>query len=145
MKKYYIAAFVPEKEGNYSVYFPDIPGAVTGGDTLGECTEYGEDILEETLRELVVSQKSIPDPSLLNEVKEKVILMRQESGLETPIETHYQLFPVPSLDMTPVKITVSLPKAVLAQADKKAREYGFTRSGLLAQAVRAYSPAQTET
>jgi hypothetical protein len=28
---YYIAAFVPEKEGNFSVYFPDIPNCVTGG------------------------------------------------------------------------------------------------------------------
>jgi predicted RNase H-like HicB family nuclease len=138
MKEYYIAAFVPEREGNFSVYFPDIPGAVTGGNTLEECADYGEDILKEVLRELVANRKAIPKPSSLNEIKKKVTAIRQESGFETPIETHYQLFPMPSLDMTPVKITVSLPKAILQQADKKAHERGYTRSGLLARAVEAY-------
>ena len=138
MKKYYIAAFVPEKEGNFSVYFPDIPGAVTGGETLEECAEYGEDILEATLRELVGNNKPVPRPSSLEEARKKVTAMRLESGLATSGATHYQLFSMPSLDMTPVKITVSLPRAVLEQADQKARAYGFTRSGLLARAVEAY-------
>jgi predicted RNase H-like HicB family nuclease len=138
MHKYYIAAFVPEKEGNFSVYFPDVPGAVTGGYTLEECAEYGADILEDILRELTAEKKSIPAPSDKEAVKSNVAKMRQESGLDMPDEVHYQLFRAPSLDMVPVKITVSLPKAVLEEADRKAKTYGFTRSGLLAQAVRAY-------
>jgi len=139
MKTYYIAAFVPEDEGNFSVYFPDIPGAVTGGNTLEECAEYGEDILKRVLRRLSANKKDIPKPSSLSEVKKLVIAMRQESGLETSKETHYQLFSMPSLDMTPVKITVSLPKAILEQADQKAHVYGYTRSGFLAKAVEAYA------
>ncbi|MDL2314021.1 type II toxin-antitoxin system HicB family antitoxin [Desulfovibrio sp. OttesenSCG-928-C14] len=137
-KKYYIAAFVPEKEGNFSVYFPDIPGAVTGGYTLEECAEYGADILEDILQELAAEKKAIPEPSSLESVQAKVKAMRRESGLELPESTLYQLFKAPSLDMVPVKITVSLPKAVLEEADRKAREYGMTRSGLLSQAVQAY-------
>jgi predicted RNase H-like HicB family nuclease len=138
MKKYYIAAFVPEKEGNFSVYFPDVPGAVTGGDTLEECADFGADILEDILQELAAEKKSIPAPSPLEEVKKKVAAMRAESSLDLPDDTLFQLFPAPSLDMVPVKITVSLPKAILEEADKKAKQYGFTRSGLLAQAVQVY-------
>ncbi|MDR1685278.1 MAG: type II toxin-antitoxin system HicB family antitoxin [Desulfovibrio sp.] len=138
MRKYYIAAFVPEKEGSFSVYFPDVPGAVTGGYSLEECAEYGADILEDLLQELAAAKKPIPEPSNMETVKRKVAKMRKESGLALPDDVHYQLFLAPSLDMVPVKITVSLPKAILEEADKKAEVYGFTRSGLLAQAVRAY-------
>jgi hypothetical protein len=71
-------------------------------------------------------------------VKSNIAKMREESGLDMPDEVHYRLFRAPSLDMVPVKITVSLPKAVLEEADRKAGTYGFTRSGLLARAARAY-------
>ncbi|MDR2604798.1 MAG: type II toxin-antitoxin system HicB family antitoxin [Desulfovibrio sp.] len=138
MRKYYIAAFVPEKEGNFSVYFPDAPGAVTGGYSLEECEEYGADILEDLLQELAAAKKPIPEPSNKESVQRKVSEIRRESGLAMPDGVHYQLFRAPSLDMAPVKITVSLPRATLEEADKKAEAYGFTRSGLSAQAVRAY-------
>jgi predicted RNase H-like HicB family nuclease len=138
MRKYYIAAFVPEKEGNFSVYFPDVPGAVTGGYTLEECAEYGADILEDILRELAAEKKQIPEPSDEETVKRRVAKLREEGGLDMPDGVHYQLFRAPSLDMVPVKVTVSLPKAVLEEADRKAKTYGFTRSALLALAVRAY-------
>jgi hypothetical protein len=111
---------------------------VTGGYTLEECAEYGADILEDILQELAAAKKSIPEPSEKESVKRKVAEMRAESGLDMPDDVHYQLFRAPLLDMVPVKITVSLPKAVLEEADKKAKSYGLTRSGLLAQAVRAY-------
>ena len=138
MHKYYIAAFVPEKEGNFSVYFPDLPGAVTGGYSLEECAEYGADIMEEVLRELTAAKKAVPEPSGKAEVAAKVAAMRRTSGLDMPQDVHYQLFRAPSLDMVPVKITVSLPKAVLEEADRKAERLGYTRSGLLAHAVQAY-------
>lgn len=46
-----------------------------------------------------------------------------------------QLFRAPDVDMTPVKVTISLPKSVLASIDAKARKRGFTRSGFLAHAA----------
>jgi predicted RNase H-like HicB family nuclease len=92
MDKYYIAAFVPEKEGNFSVYFPDVPGAVTGGYTLEECAEYGADILEDVLQEFAAAKKSIPEPSDKETVERAVGEMRKESGLDMPDGVHYQLF-----------------------------------------------------
>ncbi|WP_333782461.1 type II toxin-antitoxin system HicB family antitoxin [Acetobacterium woodii] len=35
MKKlFYPAIFIPEKDGGFSVFFPDFPGCNTGGDTI---------------------------------------------------------------------------------------------------------------
>ena len=142
MKKYYIAAFVPEEEGNFSVYFPDIPGCATGGYTLEECAEYGADALKIMLQDLAERNKPIPEPSPMEAVKRMVTALRAEDGLPTPETTFYQLFAAPALGMVPVKVTVSLPKAVLEEVDAKAKACGYTRSGFLAHAAQAYQPSQ---
>ena len=36
MATFYIAGFVPEEEGGYSVYFPDVPNVAAGGETIEE-------------------------------------------------------------------------------------------------------------
>jgi metal-responsive CopG/Arc/MetJ family transcriptional regulator len=50
----------------------------------------------------------------------------------------YQLIPAPNLDQTPVKVTISLPKAVLDAVDASARNNGMTRSGFLAKAAEGF-------
>lgn len=46
MAKYvYPAIFTKEKEGGYSVAFPDVPGCYTQGETLSEAIEMAEDAL----------------------------------------------------------------------------------------------------
>jgi predicted RNase H-like HicB family nuclease len=136
MKEYYIAAFVPEQAGNFSVYFPDIPGCVTGGYTLAECVEYGEDIFREMLLELVENKKPVPAPSDMDKAREMVKALRAEAGLPYPEDTVYQLFAAPKTDDVPVRVTISLPKSLLEQLDRTAKEEGFTRSGFLAHAAQ---------
>ena len=135
MKKYYFAAFVPEKTGNFSVYFPDIPGCVTGGYSLAECVEYGEDIFREMVLELVANNKPLPAPSDIKKIKELVRELRANAGLPNSEDTVYQLFPAPVIDDAPVKVTISLPKKLLDKVDRKAKAEGFTRSGFLAHAA----------
>ncbi len=136
MKEYYIAAFVPEEAGNFSVYFPDIPNCVTGGYTLAECVEYGEDIFREMVLELVENKKTVPPPSDLGTVQEMVKKIRAEADLPYPEDTVYQLFPSPATEDVPVRVTISLPKNLLEQLDRKAKTEGFTRSGFLAHAAQ---------
>ena len=135
-KDYYIAAFVPEDAGNFSVYFPDIPDCVTGGYTLGECVEYGDDIFREMILDLVANKKPVPPPSEMNAVQEKVKALRAEANLPYPENTVYQLFSSPVTDDVPVRVTISLPKNVLEDVDRKAKAGGFTRSGFLAHAAQ---------
>lgn len=147
MKTFFIAAIVPEKVedgGGYSVYFPDVPEAVTGGTTIEEAIFMAEDVLRMVLQDLAGEKKEIPLPSSLEVVQRKAKATRQEDGLDYPENTLYQYVAAPSLDMVPVKITVSLPKAVLEETDRKAKAFGFTRSGFLAHAVQNYDPQMSD-
>ena len=45
MKYVYPAIFHPEKEGGFSIFFPDIEGCYTQGDTMVEAVEMAEDAL----------------------------------------------------------------------------------------------------
>lgn len=139
MKKYYPCAIVPEKEGNFSVYFPDVPNCFTCGETLEDALFMAEDVLSMMLQDLVQDRKDIPEPSSFDVIKDKVSTIRAESCLDTPDTTLYQYIAAPSLDMVPVRISVSLPKSVLELIDQKASRHGMTRSGFLAKAAQAYA------
>lgn len=141
MKKYYFAAFVPEEENGYSVYFPDIEGCYTSGETLEDAMFMAEDVLALVLQDMAANRRTIPAPSTLEKVKKAVIARRAEDDLPTSEETVYQMVPAPSLDMVPVKVTISLPKAYLQELDSKAKIAGFTRSGLIAHLAQNFTPA----
>lgn len=139
MKTYYPCAIVPEDEGNFSVYFPDIKNCVTCGDTLEESLEMAEDVLATMLQELAEDRKEIPTPSRIEAIVSVVKSMRDEADLPLPNQTIYQYIPAPNLDMVPVRVTVSFTRSTLSHIDQKATQYGFTRSGFLAHAASAYN------
>lgn len=142
MKKYYIAAFVQEEDGSgYSVYFPDVPGCFTCGESLEEAMFLAEDVLRLVLQDMAAERKEIPSASGLEDVRRMVTEERALDGLSTPENTVYQLVAAPELDMVPVKVTISMPRAVLNEVDEKAKLLGFTRSGFLAHAAKAYAPS----
>lgn len=134
----YYAAFIPEENGVYAVFFPDIAGASTQGETLEECLSMGAEVLAIMVEDLVAARKPLPKPSTLAEAKEKIAAELRELEVEPAGEILYQLFQAPSVDMTPVKISISLPKAELEAIDAKAKGLGMTRSGLLVSAARVY-------
>jgi len=138
MKTYYLAAFMPAEEGGYDIVIPDVPNAFTCADTLEEGFEMAADVLSMMLRDLVENNKAIPEPSPLEEVKIKTARHLKNIGHQPAGEILYQLVPAPNLDMVPVKVTISLPKAILADIDTKAKGYGYTRSGFLAAAAQSY-------
>lgn len=139
MKAYYLAAFMPAEEGGYDIVIPDVPNAFTCADSLEEGFEMAAEVLSMMLRDLVENNKVIPEPSPLEEVKSKTARHLRDIEHQAAGEILYQLVPAPNLDMAPVKVTISLPKAVLVDIDSKAKGHGYTRSGFLAAAAQAYS------
>ncbi len=138
MAAYYVAAFLPEEDGGFSIFVPDIKGCITQSETLEEGVEMVSDALRLTLETMAFRQKDIPAPSTMERAKKKAKEYMKEIGYSSKLEVVYQLIKAPSLDMSPVKVTVSLPRSVLELADSKAQECGFTRSGLLARAVQEF-------
>lgn len=70
MAKYvYPAIFTAEKEGGYSVVFPDLEGCYTQGETLDEALKMAEDVLNLTLYGLEEDGKSIAPPTNIRDIK----------------------------------------------------------------------------
>ena len=59
----YPARFKKEPEGGYTVTFPDIPEAITQGDTFEEAMEMAEDALATALEFYFDDHRAVPDPS----------------------------------------------------------------------------------
>jgi len=141
MKKYYIAGIVPEKAesgGGFSVYLPDLPNVAAGGETVEEAIGNATSGLYVALRGLTEQNNSIPEPSVLEEVRIKVRAEREMDGLPYPEDTIYQYIAPPVLDMTPMRLNVSLAKALVDEVDTIRDRLGMTRSGLIATATRDY-------
>ena len=69
MKYVYPAIFHPEKEGGFSIFFPDIEGCYTQGDTMVEAVEMAEDALNLMLWDKEESKEPIPSPSIPQDIR----------------------------------------------------------------------------
>ena len=64
MAKYvYPAVFTKEKDGKYSIVFPDLEGCYTTGDNLADGIYMAEDVLTFTLYSLEKNNQNIPNAS----------------------------------------------------------------------------------
>lgn len=138
--KSYIAAFLPEQEGGYSVLFPDLPGCNSCGDDLQESFAMSVEALAGHLQALADDGDPIPDPSGLEEAHAKLKKLCEEDGIDFPSAPLLQLVPAPDLDDSLVRVSVSFRRYTLNQIDRKAEEAGLSRSGFLAAAAATYTP-----
>ncbi|MGB8451836.1 MAG: type II toxin-antitoxin system HicB family antitoxin [Anaerocolumna sp.] len=68
-KLFYPAIFQTEEEGGYSVFFPDIEGCITQGNTIEETYSMSFDALGLTLSYLQDNKIDIPEPSKPQDIK----------------------------------------------------------------------------
>ena len=66
---HYVAVMLAEKEGGYSVLFPDLPGCATVGDTLDEGVAMATDALAGHIASLREFGDPIPAPRSLDRDK----------------------------------------------------------------------------
>ena len=138
MAAYYIAGIVPEAEGGFSVYFPDVTNVAASGETIEEAITNASNGLIVALRGMIELGSEAPHASSLNEVIDMVKKEREADELPYPEDTIYQYIAAPALDMVPVRVSISIPRSTLEEIDEKAKRAGFTRSGFLAHAALKY-------
>lgn len=139
MTRYYLAGIIREDDGSgYSVYFPDVPNVAAGGESVEEALNNASSGLAVALRDLAERNAPIPAPSSMEEARAKVRAEREADELPFPDDALFQYVAAPELDLTPVRINITLPRAVLHEVDEKARLAGMTRSGFLAAAAQAW-------
>lgn len=124
MARYYPAIVEPDADG-YSVFFPDLPGCASGGATLQEAARNAEEALQAHLELAIEHDEAVPDPSDLDTV-----------AIDADVHAAARLLVRAEIGAKPVRVNVMLPGDLLAAVDRHAERYGYTRSGLLAQAVR---------
>ena len=137
---YYIAVFFPAPEGGYSILYPDIPEALSQGDDLAESMKNAAEALALVVEEYAKSRRTLPGPSDMETVRAWAEKERASGEVDASRECLFPLFAAPEVDMTPVRVTVSIAKSILENIDEKARLAGLTRSGFLVTAAQAYSP-----
>ena len=112
MAKYvYPAILTKEKEGGYSVAFPDVPGCYTQGENLSEAIEMAEDALGLMLCTYEDKELTINPPSEINRLnltENEIVTLILCDTLEVRKE----------IDNRAVKKTLTLPSWLNTMAEK---------------------------
>lgn len=96
MSRRYIAGIVPEQGSGFSVYFPDVPSVVVGGETLEEALDNAASGLCQALKEIAERNEDAPAPSGMVEARAAVAVAREQEGLPCPEDTLYQYIEAPA-------------------------------------------------
>ena len=126
MARYYPAIVEADTEG-YSVFFPDVPGCASGGATLQEAAQNAEEAIQAHLDLSEEHGDTLPEPSDLDAAAPVDPDIHVAARLLVRVET---------TKAKPVRVNIMMPGDLLAAVDRYAARLGYTRSGLLAQAVR---------
>ena len=113
MAKYiYPAVFIKDKDGGYSINFPDIEGCYTDGDDLQDAYDMASDVLCLMLYHLEESGEAIPKPTEI-----KVIETDNDSfvTLISADTLEYRKF----YDNKAVKKTLTIPSWMNTMAEKE--------------------------
>lgn len=135
---YFFAQFYPEPTGGYSVYFPDFPGCNTCGDDLNEAMTMATEALTGFLELSLEDGETIPQPLDHDSAKAQSLAAYEQMGIPAQDGTLYMLVPADPKAEPYVRLNISMKPRLVAQIDRRAKEEGLTRSGLLAAAARQY-------
>lgn len=124
-KMIYPAIFHPEEVGGYSVFFPDLLGCVTQGDTLEEALFMAEDALGIYLYSIKEDGKTAPPPS-----NPATIELSGQDFVSLVIYDEVEY--LKRTDSHSVKKTLTIP----AWMDTLAREKHLNFSNVLQNAIR---------
>ncbi|MGN6270880.1 MAG: type II toxin-antitoxin system HicB family antitoxin [Sphingomonas sp.] len=115
-------AIVERAGAGYSVFFPDLPGCTSAGDTIQEAARNAEEALAGHLIVSAEHGDAIPDPSELDAV-----------SIDEDVVEAARLLVRAERPGKAVRVNVTLDEGLLAAIDQVARN----RSGFLADAARA--------
>jgi len=71
----YPAVLTPEKKGQFTVQFPDLPEAITSGRNLADALAQASDCLEEAIAGRISDGLDIPEPSAPRRKRDAVVLL----------------------------------------------------------------------
>ena len=131
MSTHYVAVVEKDAESAFGVWFPDVEGCFSAGDTLDEAVVNAGAALRQHAEALESAGKDVP-------AARDVEAVLRDKDVKAAVKADALLFAVPLLVDAgrTVRINVSLDKALVVQIDEAAQARGLTRSAFIAQAAR---------
>ena len=131
MSTQYVAVIEKDADSAFGVWFPDVEGCFSAGETVEEAVANAAAALRQHVEAVESAGRNVPSARSIDDV------LRDKDVAES-IETGAVLFAVPLLADAgrTVRINISLDKALVDQIDTAATARGLTRSAFLAQAAR---------
>lgn len=115
----YPAVFHPNDDGSYTITYPDLPGCISEGKSLGNAVYMAQTALTQWIEYLTDKKQSIPSASDLK-------------SIDLSPEEFVSLIRADVKDGRAVKRTVSIPKWM----DDKVTETGLSLSRVLQDALK---------
>ena len=128
--KPYPAILEKTKKG-YSVFFPDLPGAVSAGKNYENAIQHAKECLSLHLYGMIQDKESIPEPTHIDEVIQKL----EKNELVALIEPDVFSVKAQQEDKA-VRINITLPRSLLEAIDARADQLHINRSMLIQKAAR---------
>ncbi|OPL16861.1 MAG: hypothetical protein AVO39_00895 [delta proteobacterium MLS_D] len=119
-----------DKDSDYGVTIPDLPGCFSSGTTVEEALENAQEAILTHVEGLFIDNETIPNPSSIEKLKDEIT----EDGI---------IWGIVNVDLAKLskavrRINVTIPENILTKIDSYAQREGETRSGLLATAALEY-------
>ncbi len=130
--RFYRALIGKDRDTDYGTVFPDFPGCITTGETPHEAATNAIEALSLHIEGMLADGEPIPDPSPLNAplpdwLEGKNNGGKPDSQVLIPVEMPGKV----------VRANITLDEGLLARLDAAAAAVGMSRSGYIAEAVRA--------
>jgi predicted RNase H-like HicB family nuclease len=122
---YFTAIIETGEEPGYSVFFPDLPGCASAGDTVEEAARNAEEALSLHLTGLIEEGEPVPRPTPPEQI-----------GHDPDVSEAARMLVRVELPGRSVRLNISMDEGLVAAMDQAAKQRQMSRSGLLSEAVR---------
>ena len=119
-----------DKNSDYGVTFPDIPGCFSVGTSIEEALTMSQEAAECHIEGMLLDSEPIPVPTPIESHRENA---DYKDGLWALVDID-----ISKLSLKAKRVNITIPERLLNTVDNYARNHGETRSGLLSQAVTEY-------
>ena len=133
---HYLVFVHKQRNSDYGVAVPDLPGCFTAGSTIDEALAMAREAIELHLEGLAAEGAAIPEPRRIEDY-------HSQPDFKGGTWALVSVSP-PSLRAAAQRINITMPRHVLRAVDRFARARNESRSGLLAKAATAYIRQEPE-
>jgi len=119
-----------DRDSDYGVTVPDLPGCFSAGSTVDEAIAMAQEAIELHLEGLIEDGQPVPEPGSIEQHRRR---REYKGGLWAIVSIAPS-----SLRVEAKRINITMPERLLDAVDRFAKARNETRSGLLAKAATAY-------